>query len=232
LAVAALPRIGWLALALAAAGSLAAQQRTGAAVLVLLAALVPLILLFRQPARWSLAAAAPALGILGLAGAWPALAARASSVWQRAALGATGWIWLAGAGILGSHGLYTRLLAGTPPASRWMPSLDQTFNHVLWPLLQSGLLAPAVVWGAAAVVLPWITRIRSLALEVVLVTIWAAVLASATTSVLALTHRGIAVKPNAVVLGAVAAGIVALLPSLVGRRRPPQRAAVPSSRLA
>jgi len=232
LAVAALPRIGWLALALAAAGALAAQQRTGAAVLVLLAALVPLLLLFRHPARWPLAAAAPALGMLGLAGAWPALAARASGAWQRAALGATGWIWLAGAGILGSHGLYTRLLSGTPPGSRWMPSLDQTFNHVLWPLLQSGLLAPAVVWGAAAVVLPWITRTRSLALEVVLVTVWAAMLASATTSVLALAHGGIAVKPNAVVLGAVAAGIVALLPSLLGHRGPPQRAAVPSARLA
>jgi hypothetical protein len=232
LAAAALPRIGWLALALSAAGALAAQQRIGAALLVLLAALVPVVLLFRHSARWPLVAAAPALGAIGLAGAWPALAGRAGSAWQRAALGVAGWIWLIGAGELAGHGLYTRLLAGTPPGSVWMPSLDQTANHVLSPALASGLFAPALVWGAAAVVLPWITSSRSLALQVVLVTIWTATLASATTTVLRAVHAGISTQTNAVVAGAVAAGLVALLPSLFGRWRPPHRAADPSPGLA
>lgn len=232
LAVAALPRIGWLALALSAAAALAAQQRIGAALLVLLAALVPVVLLFRHPARWPLVAAAPALGAVGLAGAWPALAGRAGSAWQRAALGVAGWIWLIGAGELAGHGLYTRLLAGTPPGSVWMPSLDQTAHHVLSPALASGLLAPALVWGAAAVVLPWITHSRSLALRVVLVTIWAATLASATMTVLRAAHAGISTQTNAVVVGAVAAGLVALLPSLFERWRPPHRAADTSPGLA
>jgi hypothetical protein len=200
--------------------------------LVLLAALVPLVLLFRHPARWPLVAAAPGLGALGLAGAWPALAGRAGSAWQRAALGVAGWIWLIAAGALAGQGLYTRLLPGTPRGSVWMPSLDQTANHVLSPALASGLLAPALVWGAAAVVLPWLTRGHSTPLQVVLVTVWAAMLASATTTVLGVAHGGVTLQTNVVVLGSVAAGIVALQPSLFGRWRPPHRAADPSARLA
>jgi hypothetical protein len=232
LAFAALPRVAWLVLALAAAGSLASQDRIGAALFVLLAALVPVALLFRAPARWPLAAIAPALGAVGLAGAWPALAARAGSAWQRAALGAGGWIWLLCAGVLGGHGLYTRLPAATPPASVWMPSLYETANHVLVPVLGSALLAPAVVWGAAAVVLPWITRIRSLALELVLVTIWAATLASATTAVLELARAGVSVKPHAAVFGAIAAGVAALLPSALRRWGPRPQPADSGARLA
>jgi hypothetical protein len=232
LALAALPRLGWLALALALAGSLVSQDRIGAALVLLVAALVPLALLFRRPGRWPLAAAAPALGAVGLAGAWPALAARGGSAWQRAALGATGWIWLLSAGALGGHGLYTGLPAATPPASVWMPSLYETANQVLVPVLGSALLAPALVWGAAAVVLPWITRSRSLALQLVLVTIWAATLASATTAVLAVAHAGVTVKPHATVFGAIAGGAAALLPAVARRWGPHPQPADPAARLA
>ncbi len=163
LAVAALPRIGWFALILAAAGTLTIQNRVGAGLVVALAALVPPLLMFRRPAAWPLAAAAPVLGTLGLAGAWPALAARAGGTWQRAALGATGWIWVAAAGLLGGRGLYAGLVPGTPPRAVWMPSLYVTANHVLGPLLSSGLVAPAIVWAFAAVLLPWISARRSAA---------------------------------------------------------------------
>lgn len=220
LAVAALPRVGWLALTLAAAATLGAQNHVGAALVVLGAALVPVVLLFRTPARWPLAAAAPALGALGLAGAWPALAARAGGIWRRAALGATGWAWLAAAGILHGRGLYTQLPPGTPARTVWMPSLYDTINHVLGPLLSSGLLAPAAVWAVAAVVLPWITLSRSLPLQIVLVTIWAAVLASATTAVLRAGATGITVRPGASALGAAGAAVVALAPAVLRRWRP------------
>jgi len=217
-AVAALPRLGWLALSLAAAATLSAQSHVGAALLVLLAALVPVVVLFRRPVRWPLAAAAPALGFLGLAGAWPALAARAQTAWQRAALGATGWIWLAVAGILGGQGLYARLVPGTPARMVWMPSLYVTTDHVLAPLLTSALLAPAAIWAIAAVVLPWITAGRWLPLQVVLVTVWAAVLTSATASALQVGTAP-ALRPGAAVLGAVGAAVVALAPALIRRWR-------------
>ena len=219
LAVAALPRLGWLAVTLAAAGMLTAQGRAGAALLVGVAALVPLVLMLRRPARWPLAAAAPALGFLSLAGAWPALAGRANGPWQRAALGATGWIWLAAAGALGGHGLYAGLVPGAPARSIWMPSLYATANHVLGPLLSSGMLAPALVWALAAVALPWTTASRSLPLQIVLVSFWTAALASATGAALRVGHAGITLRPGAAVLGAVCAAVVALLPALLRRGR-------------
>ena len=225
IAVAVLPRIGWGALALVGAATLAAQGHAGAALVFGLASLVPLALLLRRPASWPLAAAAPALGAIGLAGAWPALAARAPGAWQRAALGATGWIWLTAAGILGEHGLYTRLLPGTPAASAWMPSLNLTAVHVLGPLLSSGVLAPAAVWAVAAAVLPWLTAIRPLPAQVVLVTIWSALVASATTAALRIGQTSPALRPGAVVLGAVAAGFVALAPTALRRFRAGGRSA-------
>jgi hypothetical protein len=227
-----LPRVGWLALGFALAGALVWQDRIGPALLVLLAALVPVALLFRRPERWPLAAAAPALGAAGLAGAWPALAARGGSTWQRAALGATGWIWLLIVGALGGHGLYARLPAVTPPSTVWMPSLYETASHVLVPMLGSALVAPALVWAVAAVVLPWITRSRSLAFQLVLVTIWTATLTSTTTAVLEVARPGVSVKPHAAVFGAIAAGVVALMPAVLRRWRPRARSADPAAGLA
>jgi hypothetical protein len=212
LAAAALPRLGWLALTLGAAGTLIAQNRAGAAVVVAVAALVPAALLFRRPSSWAVAAAAPALGAVGFAGAWPALAARLPGPWRRAALGAIGWVWVVVAGELGGRGLYAGLVAGTPARSLWMPSLYVTANHVLEPMLSSGVLAPALIWALAAVVLPPITGISALAPRIVLVTLWAAGLASATAT--ALAHAGLAVRPGAAVLGALCSAILALLPSL------------------
>jgi hypothetical protein len=225
LAVAALPRIGWLALTLASAGTLTTQNRPGAALLVALAALVPIVVMLRRPARWPLAVAAPALGVLGLAGAWPALASRGHGAWQRAALGATGWIWVAIAGALGGQGLYAGLAPGTPARSIWMPSLYVTANDVLGPLLRSGLLAPAAVWALASLVLPWLVATRSLPVQIVLVTVWSAVLASATAAALRIGHAGLTVRPGAAVLGAVCAGLVAVLPALLRRWRPESRSA-------
>src|SRR5436190_974766 len=61
-------------------------------------------------AAWSLPAAAPALGLLGLAGAWPALAGQARGWTARAALGGLGGLWLVLAEALTSD----RLLFGQP----------------------------------------------------------------------------------------------------------------------
>jgi serine/threonine protein kinase len=215
--VAVLPRLGWIALTVIVAIALTADGRPGAALVVALGALLPVTLLPFAKRRWQSAALAPALGAVTLAGAWPAFAAVEPRVVRRAMLGAIGWTWLLLAGLIQGHGIYIDLPHGTPPSAQWMGSLDQTARHVLWPLLHSAALAPAVVWAAAAVVLPWIAR-GPIPLRVVLITVWSAALASATTTTLRLLHTGVVPRPGAVALGAIAGGIVALTLSLLRTR--------------
>jgi hypothetical protein len=155
-----------------------------------------------------------------LAGAWPALAGRASRVWTRAVLGAVGWLWTLVAGVLAGHGLYTRLPDGLPTS--WQKSLAATGDHVLPRLGTPGLLAPALVWATAAVLLPWVTP-RRLVARVVLVTVWSAGVASATATTVRLGHSGVVLRPGVVVLGAIASWLLTLGASLIplgdGRRQ-------------
>lgn len=209
--VVALPRLGWLALATAFTATLAAQSQPGGALVIAIAALVPALLDFRRPTGWPLAAAAPALGAIGLGGAWPALAARGCTVPQRAALGITGWVWWAIVGALAS-----------PAGSGWSQSLYDASHHVLAPVLSPGMLAAAGVWGAAAVVLPWIRSERSLALDAARVAIWATALVAATNVALGLGGGAAKPAPATTVVGAVAGALVTLAPAVVSawRARP------------
>ena len=113
LLVALFPRVGWL---IAAAGCVAALAGPWpeAAALVAAAAVVPPLLLRRRGLTWSLPAAAPALGLAGLAGAYPAVAGRVRGVWARAALGAAGLWWL----LLAEPLLDREIALGTPPGER------------------------------------------------------------------------------------------------------------------
>lgn len=217
LLVAALPRIGYGLLVVATATALTADGRPGAAIVVAVGALLPVVLLPRAKHRWSSSALAPALGAVTLAGAWPAIAAFEPHVIRRTMLGAVGWIWLVFAGLLDGHGIYANLPHGIAASSHWMSSPDQTVRHALWPLVHSGVFAPAVVWAAAAAVLPWLTR-GPTPMRVVLVTVWSAALASSTTTTLRLLHTGIAPRPGAVALGAIGGGILALAWSLLRTR--------------
>jgi eukaryotic-like serine/threonine-protein kinase len=227
-AVAALPRLGWVALALLAAGILVAQSRPGAALVVLVAALLPVLLLPRSPTTWPLSAAAPALGALSLAGAWPAIAARAASPWRRAALAMTGWVWLATASCLANTDLYAPRSATTPAAATWTPSLPEAVNHVLAPLAGTGMVACALVWGAAAVVLPLLTQRRSFPAALVLVTVWSAIVVSAIATFLGVNHSRGAGMPATAVLGAIAGAIVALAPTALRSWRTSHRAVSPA----
>jgi hypothetical protein len=152
------PRLGWVALALAAAGSLALAGHAGAALLALCALAPTPLLLAGAPWLWSLPALAPALGIVGLAPAFPALAARivAAAPHRRAALAVAGYWWLAVLEALCGR----RLLLGAPasahPRSVWADSPGAAFEHVLVPLLRPDRLAPALLWALAALVLPWL----------------------------------------------------------------------------
>ncbi len=208
-----LPRLGWALLLLALTATAVAQGHPGTALILALGLLAPVILLPRRPALWAAAAGAPALGLLpvaGLAGAWPALGGRALTPWRRAALGALGWLWLLLAVRLAAKPLYLPWSAGP---SGWSGSASITLHRVLEPVLHSGLLAPALVWAAAATVLPWVVRGRDPRRDALLAALWATILTvGISLSVGAVHGTGTGAPPGAVV-GAVAAAVLALAPT-------------------
>jgi eukaryotic-like serine/threonine-protein kinase len=231
-AVLLLPRLGWGALTIALAALATSQHLPGGAAVITAAMLLPLALSPAAPTTWPLSAGAPALGLIGLAGAWPAVAARATTFWRRAALGAIGWIWLLLASAIAGKSLYLPLVPGVAPPHAWMRTLSDTVDHLLRPDVSAGVLAPAVVWALAAVALPWLVRGGSLALDVVRVVIWAAVVASATGAAIVAVHGSDALgaAPTAV-LGAVAAAALALAPSLLGMWRTALHSGGPRARV-
>ena len=153
--VAALPRAGWFALTAFMATGLLIHEHAGGALLLLAGALVPVVLSPRDGPAWPLSAGAPALGAIGLAGAWPAVAGLAGPLWRRAMLGATGWVWLALA------------------RATYSSSTSDALHHAITPLLTVGTLVGAGVWAAAAIVLPWAGIRRSPVLEATLLAGWA-----------------------------------------------------------
>ena len=224
LLVALLPRAGWLA---AAAGvtvllTLGTFQRPGAALLVAALCAGPPLLLRADGRAWSLPFAAPLLGLAGLAGAYPALAGRAPRWTARFALGALGaWTVLLAEPLLGRT-----LVFGTPAGMPDRPGFDGapgiTAGDVIAPLCSSGALLLAVIWGVAALVLPWLVRGRSLQADIVGAAMWSAGTAAA---VIALGEwlgdRAGQAEPRGAVLGAIAAGALALGLAHARRRTPP-----------
>jgi hypothetical protein len=228
LLVAALPRIGTVALVGTGVLLLILQDSPGGAVLLALAVLPAVLLLLTRPTRWPLPVLAPALGLLGLAGAWPGLAGRAASAWERLVLGAAGWVWLVVGELLTGSAPYVTLPAATPPPRLWMGSLYDTYHQVLHSLLFSGLLAPAVVWGLGAALLP---RARSRAETAALAVVWGLGVAGLSDLVLAVLPTGASLRPLPTVLGGLACGAVAGAAELL-RRRPSARGSNPGAGLA
>ena len=197
--VAVLPRAGWIALALALATWLAADQRPGTAVLVVAAAAPTAALLRRGGPLWSAPAIAPVLGLAGLGGAWPALAGQAARPWHRLALGALGAWWL----VLAEAVAGERLATGPPrDMGDWQRSTQHAWTDVLVPIVTNGALLVAALWALAALALPYVVRGRVFALDLVGATIWAAALGSAT--------QAVAPEMRGLVAGAVAAGGLAV----------------------
>ena len=209
LAVGVLPRLGWLACAIAVA-ALLAPNRPGAALVV--ASAIPAAVLVRGSGRaWSLPALAPALGVAALAPAFPALAGRAESALQRAALGAAGLWWL----VLAEAALDRSLLFGAEAPGAWERHARLTLGEVLAPPFATGLVAVAAVWAVAALVLPWMVRGRFPAPDLVGASAWAAGLGSGTAAV---AEWAGATNLRGVVAGSIAAGALAfLLPRLLWR---------------
>ncbi|HZU39869.1 MAG TPA: serine/threonine-protein kinase [Solirubrobacteraceae bacterium] len=205
-----LPRLGWLLTAAAAVIALSAQGQAGIALLLGLSALAPLLVLPLAAGRWPLPALAPLLGLVGLAGAWPALAAQARGPWRRAALGALGWGWLVSAQALQGRELYVRLPAGLPLRSLWANS-PYAATHDLLGALVPELAAGALVWAAAAAILPWLRARRSPGADALAVAVWTFGLAAGSELVLAILAPGTGVPASTLLAGAVAAAGGALL---------------------
>ena len=213
-AVALAPRVGWVIAALATVAWLIAgtDPHAGTAVIVLAATVACPLLAPRAQNAWSLPPLAPLLGLVGLAGAYPALAGQGRTAWSRAAIGALGFWWLALAQALLGSDLYTGAAPGTLPPEDWNTSATAALAHAIAPLLSSGALAFAVLWGAAAMVLPIFVRGRSWPLVIVGAVAWSAGLASAA-GVLGRALGGAVPgpQPHGLTLGAIAGGVVAVV---------------------
>jgi hypothetical protein len=195
-----LPRLAWIALAAALVVWLGVEGSDRAWLLAAAALPVPLLLRRATPATWSLAALAPAAGLVGLAGAFPALAARGGRLEHRAALGALGAWWL----LLGEAAVHETLVLG-PPA-------DTGFEAILATAEQPAIvLLP--IWALAAVVLPFLVRGRLLVLDALAAAAWATALALG-------TQYALGAPPRGLVQGALLAFALALAPVLRNLRSP------------
>jgi eukaryotic-like serine/threonine-protein kinase len=231
IAVLLLPRAGWLVTGVSLAAAAGISGHAGGALLLLPAIAVPVVLLPRRGVAWPLPAGAVALGLVGLAGAWPVLAAALGrTFWRRAALGAAGWIWVVLATPLAGT-LYAPFPRPLPAREVWTASVQVSINDVIAPLVNSGRLLPAVVWALAAATAPWAGRGRSFAADAVRVTIWSAGLLLATEVALTVGRVQGTGTPRGAVIGAVLAAAVALAPAAYRAWRATVRSASPREQL-
>jgi eukaryotic-like serine/threonine-protein kinase len=211
-----LPRVVWLGLAFALALWQTVAARPGVGLLAL-AALAPIALLpVGRRAQggsggWLLCALAPALGAIGLAGAFPAIAGQARRWRMRAAFAAVGYWWLVLAEPLLARRLWLGPPGHTPARSAWEGSLDTAAVHVIAPLLSLGVLLGATLWAGGAVLLPLLVRGRNAALDVIAATVWSAALAAAA-PMLDASVQGHAAQadPRGAIVGAVLGGALAV----------------------
>jgi hypothetical protein len=211
-----LPRLLWCALGIVLVVWELIAGRPGVGLLAL-AALLPLALMPRRadtrsvPAIWLGCALAPVLGLAGLAGAYPALAGQAGQLRQRFALGAIGYWWLRLAEPLLGRELWLGAPVGTPAREVWEGSLQSAASHVIEPLLSTGVLAGALLWGIAAAALPLLVRGRSAAFDILLAGLWSAGMTVAALRVdSGLGAASAHPMPHGAVLGAVLGAFVAI----------------------
>jgi hypothetical protein len=247
-----LPRLGWIATGAVlvgwVAGDAIAGGGAGLALVVACALAAPPLLLPLRGRAWSVPFAAPLMGVALLAGAYPALAGQARSLWRRAALGALGFWTLALAESVLRETLYFGRVRGTAGVGAaaasgfagavdgraaggagWEGSLHAAAAHVLAPLLDSGVLACAGLWAAAAAVLPWLVRGRSAALDLVAATLWAAGLAAGADAIGQALGPGVVPQPDprGAALGAAAAVLIAVAARAVRGATGPARESDP-----
>ena len=208
-----LPRVGTL---LAVGGLLVAFVAGGVAgwAALLLAAFLPgLLLMPREGYLWLVPAGAPLMGLAGVALAFPALAGQAASASRRAILAALGLWWLVLAEPLAAGTLLFGDPAGLPAPAAWQGSAPGAMSEVLVPAVTGGVLLVAVVWAAAAWVLPLLPVGHRSVADLLVLAAWAAALAGGSALVVAGLLGGL---QGASLRGLVAGGAVAALVALIG----------------
>jgi hypothetical protein len=146
------------------------------------------------------------LGLAGLAGAYPAIAGLARRWRKRVALGALGYWWLTLAEpLVDSRSPVGRLWlgepAGIPARTAWEGSLTATAVHVIGPALSVGVLVGAGLWAIGAMVLPWIVRGHSAAVDVVAAAAWSAAVTAATAVLVSGLSGDLHASPRGAILG-------------------------------
>ena len=176
-----LPRLGWLATVVFACATTAIQGHDGLALVLAIAAAVPIVTMPVTPTAWPLAAGAPALGLVGpagLAGAWPALAGLARTPWRRVALAVIGLALAAGRRRGRGPARAPARTASTCPsrtgrvARTWSDSLGATVHHLFPAYVHTGVLLGAAAWGLAALLVPYLIGGRSALVDTVRVLLW------------------------------------------------------------
>jgi hypothetical protein len=145
------------------------------------------------------------LGLAGLAGAFPALAGQRADWRARAGLGALGFWWLALAESLFAKRLWLGPPSGLPVHNAWEASIGGSVTHVVLGTLTVELAFGAVAWALAAVILPWLVRGRSAALDVATAVLWTVALLAAVPLLerALLSHASQHASPRGALLGAV-----------------------------
>jgi hypothetical protein len=124
-------------------------------------------------------------------------------------------------------------VALTSPPQNWMSSPIAAIDHLFRPLISSGILAPALVWALAAVVLPWLVLGGSLLLDALRVFAWAAIVVAGTGAAIAAVHGSDVIgAPPSALIGAAAAAAVALAPTLLEMWRSALHSGGPGARVS
>jgi hypothetical protein len=138
--------------------------------------LAPAALVLNRVRDWLLPALAPALGLIGAAPAFLAVAARRERVAERAALAGLAWVWTGVAGELLGRALGVPLGAGD--VAGWASSGPIAIDGMIAPLLSPTAIAIALTWIGGAVLLGALLDVASPAGAAVGGLVWAGAIAA------------------------------------------------------
>ena len=138
--------------------------------------LAPAALVLNRVRDWLLPALAPALGLIGAAPAFLAVAARRERVAERAALAGLAWVWTGVAGELLGRALGVPIGAGD--VAGWASSGPIAIDGMIAPLLSPTAIAIALTWIGGAVLLGALLDVASPAGAAVGGLVWAGAIAA------------------------------------------------------
>ena len=138
--------------------------------------LAPAALVLNRVRDWLLPALAPALGLIGAAPAFLAVAARRERAAERAALAGLAWVWTGVAGELLGRALGVPIGAGD--VAGWASSGPIAIDGMVAPLLSPTAIAIALTWIGGAVLLGALLDVASPAGAAVGGLVWAGAIAA------------------------------------------------------